>query len=101
MAITTTTLNGTDSVSTNHGCDGSTVTNTGSSDVFVNNIGVVRKGDINRSHRVSGRGCSVSHSVALTATSSTVFVNNKGVGRVGDAYGGETISSGSPTVFAG
>lgn len=92
---------GTDSVSTNHGCDGSTVTNAGSANVFVNNIGVVRQGDINRSHRVSGRGCSVSHAVPLSSCSSTVFVNNKGLGRKGDGYGGETITSGSSTVFAG
>ena len=36
---------GTDSVSTGHGCDSTTVTDQGSSDVFVNAIGAVRAGD--------------------------------------------------------
>jgi hypothetical protein len=92
---------GTDTVATNHGCDGTTTTLGGSGDVFANNIGVVRQGDVNTVHRYGGRGCSARHQVGLSGGSGTVFVNNKALGRVGDGYGGETISSGSPTVFAG
>jgi uncharacterized Zn-binding protein involved in type VI secretion len=91
---------GTDSIATNHGCDGSTVTAAGSGDVFVNNIGVVRVGDSNQTHRVGGRRCSVSHAVPLTSASPNVFANNKAIGRVGDSYSGETLTSGSPNVFA-
>ena len=36
---------GTDSISTGHGCDATTVTDQGSSDVFVNAIGAVRAGN--------------------------------------------------------
>lgn len=92
---------GTDSVATNHGCDGTTATLDGSTDVFVNNIGVVRQGDLNTEHRFGGRGCSSKHQVPLSTASATVFVNGKPIGRLGDAYGGETITSGSPNVFAG
>jgi uncharacterized Zn-binding protein involved in type VI secretion len=91
---------GVDSVATNHGCDGSTVTAAGSGDVFVNNIGVVRLGDNNQTHRVGGRRCSSQHSVPLSSASPNVFANNRAIGRVGDGYGGETISSGSGNVFA-
>jgi uncharacterized Zn-binding protein involved in type VI secretion len=93
--------NGVDSVSTNHGCDGSTSTSQGSSNVFANSIGVVRVGDLNQTHRVSGRNCSNSHAVPLSSGSPNVFANNKAVGRIGDVYGGsENITSGSPNVFA-
>lgn len=91
---------GVDSVATNHGCDGSTVTAAGSGDVFVNNIGVVRLGDNNQTHRVGGRRCSAKHSVPLSSASPNVFANGRAIGRLGDAYGGETISSGSGNVFA-
>jgi len=92
---------GTDSIATNHGCDGSTVTDQGSGDVFINNIGVVRLGDQNQSHRVSGRNCSVRHSVPLSSASPNVFANNLAIGRLGDKYGGtESLTSGSSNVFA-
>ena len=92
---------GTDSIATNHGCDFTTVTDQGSSDVFVNSIGAVRAGDLCATHTVpSGDSC-VPHTVALSSYSSTVFVNGKGVGRKGDAYNGHTLTSGSSTVFAG
>jgi uncharacterized Zn-binding protein involved in type VI secretion len=92
---------GTDSISTGHGCDTTTVTDQGSSDVFVNSIGAVRAGDLCQVHLIpSGDSC-VPHTVSLTSYSSTVFVNGKGVGRVGDAYSGHTLTSGSGNVFAG
>lgn len=99
--------NGVDKISTSHPCTPITVTNEGSSNVFVNNIGSVRLGDKQRSHTFGpnyhkGRPqCNVLHALSLTKASSTVFVNNKGMGRIGDKYGGETLISGSPNVFAG
>lgn len=88
-----------DSVKTNHGCDASTVMEQGSGDVFVNSIGVVRKGDVNQTHAFGGRGCSSKHQIALSDGSPTVFVNGKPIGRVGD--GSEALASGSPNVFSG
>lgn len=92
---------GADSVSTNHGCDSTTVTDECSTNVFVNSKGAVRKGDNTASHLIlSGLIC-ISHKVPLTTYSSSVFVNGKGIGRKGDSYSGETISSGSSNCFAG
>lgn len=90
----------TDDVETGHGCDAVTKTLECSGDVFINNIGVVRRGDLNQVHLYpSGEdGCS-SHQVPLTTFSVNVFVNYKNVGRVGDDYTGEVIVSGSPDVF--
>ena len=88
-----------DAVATNHGCDGSTTMAQGSSDVLINGIGAVRVGDLDTVHAFGGRGCSSRHQVALSAGSSSVFVNGRSLGRVGD--GAETLSSGSPNVFAG
>ena len=92
---------GSDTIATNHGCDSTTVTSEGSSDVFVNNIGAVRAGDLCEVHTVPSGPVCVPHVVSLTSFSSTVFVNNKGVGRLGDEYSGHTITSGSGNVFAG
>ena len=97
---------GTDSVSTSHVCTVVTVTDEGSSDVFVNNIGVVRQGDLNEAHSfgppyVKGNPtCGELHQVPLSSFSPTVFANNKNFVRIGDAYGSETIISGSSNVFA-
>jgi uncharacterized Zn-binding protein involved in type VI secretion len=88
-----------DAVATNHGCDGATTMAAGSGDVLANGIGVVRVGDVDNVHRFGGRNCSAQHQVALSAGSGTVFANGKAIGRVGD--GSETLSSGSPDVFAG
>ena len=93
--------NETDSVATNHGCDGTTVTKDGSEDVFVNSIGAVRAGDLTEVHTVPAGPACVPHQVPLTKFSSTVFVNGKGVGRKGDEYSGHTVTSGSSNVFAG
>jgi uncharacterized Zn-binding protein involved in type VI secretion len=87
-----------DSVTTNHGCDGSTTMAAGSSNVLINGIGAVRVGDVDTVHRFGGRNCSAQHAVALSAGSPTVFANGIAIGRVGD--GSETLASGSPNVFA-
>jgi uncharacterized Zn-binding protein involved in type VI secretion len=92
--------NGVDSINTNHGCDSTTVTDQGSSDVFANGVGIVRAGDACETHKFPDGDC-VPHTVSLSSFSNTVFVNGKGVGRVGDEYSGHTIISGSGNVFAG
>ena len=93
--------NGVDSVATGHGCDTVTVTDDGSSSVFVNGIGAVRAGDLCQVHLILAGDSCVPHTVPLTSFSSSVFVNGRGVGRVGDEYVGHTITSGSSNVFAG
>ena len=92
---------GTDSISTGHGCDATTVTDQGSSTVFVNSIGAVRAGDLCRVHLILVGDSCVPHTVPLTSYSGSVFVNSKGVGRQGDSYSGEVLTSGSGNVFAG
>jgi uncharacterized Zn-binding protein involved in type VI secretion len=92
---------GTDSVSTNHGCDATTVTDECSGNVFVNNKGAVRQGDNTQTHLVQSGLICVPHRVPLTTYSGSVFVNGKGIGRKGDSYSGETITSGSSDCFAG
>ena len=93
--------NGVDAVSINHAtCQGSTVTAAGSSNVFVNNIGVVRKDDVVESHTFAPPACP-SHAPGLVSFSTNVFVNSLNIGRLGDQYGcGASISSGSSNVFA-
>jgi uncharacterized Zn-binding protein involved in type VI secretion len=92
---------GTDSISTGHGCDATTVTAEGSSDVRVNSIGAVRAGDLCQVHLILIGDSCVPHTVPLTSYSGSVFVNSKGVGRQGDQYSGHTLTSGSGNVFAG
>jgi len=80
----------------------------GSSDVFVNGVGVVRFGDGMTPHP-DGDPCTpvpIPHAPSLSKGSSTVFANGKPMGRVGDKYNSDnhydhTIISGSSNVFAG
>ena len=75
----------------------------GSSDVFVNGIGISRQGDNNTGHLLPPNvpPCG-SHSAPITTGSTTVFVNGKGCGRVGDGITGCTsVAAGSSNVFAG
>ena len=73
----------------------------GSTNVFVNNIGVSRQGDLNTSHLLPGTPCP-SHAQPIAVGSTKVFVNGKGCGRVGDSITGCTsVAAGSSNVFAG
>ena len=73
----------------------------GSSNVFVNGIGVSRQGDNNTSHLLPGAPCPA-HSAPIASGSSTVKINGQGCGRVGDGISGCTsVAAGSPNVFAG
>ena len=99
---------GTDPVNTVHGATGgircnasptTVATSGGSSNVFVNGIGVVREGDAVASHN-NGSACST-HAPGLTSFSGNVKVNGKGIGRLNDTYGcGARITGGSSNVFA-
>lgn len=74
------------------------VSDKGSSNVFVNNIGVVRLGDAMKQHQ--GPDCAP-HAPTLSKGSPTVFANNKAIGRKDDPYGGDhPLSTGSDNVFA-
>jgi len=73
----------------------------GSSNVFVNSIGVSRQGDNNTGHLLPGDPCP-SHAAPITTGSTTVFINGKGCGRIGDGVTGCTsVAAGSSNVFAG
>jgi uncharacterized Zn-binding protein involved in type VI secretion len=74
-------------------------TNEGSSRVFSDGIGVVRRGDAMTTHPAPG--CAP-HAPTLDIGSTRVFVEGRGIGRLGDTYGGDhPITSGSARVFAG
>jgi uncharacterized Zn-binding protein involved in type VI secretion len=90
-----------DTISTGHGCDGTTTLTGPSSDVFVNGLGVERQGDPTVVHRLTGRNCGVTHTAAVNVGSGTVFVNGKPIARVGDSADAGSITSGSATVSAG
>jgi len=93
----------TDSVSspdgTGNNCASPTTqsTDAGSSDVFINGVGVVRDGDAMVSHPQPG--CTP-HAPTLDTFSPNVYADGKKIGRLGDAYSGHTITSGSSNVFA-
>ena len=73
----------------------------GSSTVFVNGIGVVRKDDPMIVHPFPGPPCCSIHAPKLSSFSSSVFANGLNLGRKGDVYSAHVISSGSSDVFAG
>ena len=80
----------------------------GSSDVFAEGTGVVRKDDAMKAH-ANGDPCvatAVNHTPTVSTFSSTVFVNGKNIARIGDKYNSESsqdheITTGATTVFAG
>jgi len=73
----------------------------GSSNVFVNGIGISRQGDVNTGHLLPPNvpPCA-GHVAPIASGSSTVKVNGKGCGRVGDATC-TSVAAGSSNVFAG
>ena len=77
----------------------------GSSNVFVNGIGVSRQGDSNTPHLkppFPPPDPCPTHAAGIASGSSTVKVNGKGCGRVGDSIAGCTaVATGSSNVFAG
>lgn len=74
---------------------------TGSTNVFVNGIGVSRQLDINTPHLLPGTPCPT-HVAPIETGSSTVKVNGRGCGRIGDSLLSCTfVATGSLNVFAG
>ena len=77
----------------------------GSTNVFVNGIGVSRQGDSNTPHLKPPFPPPIpcpTHAAGIASGSSTVKVNGKGCGRVGDSIAGCTaVATGSSNVFAG
>ena len=75
----------------------------GSTNVFVNGIGVSRQGDLNTAHLLPPNipPCPA-HAAGIAKGSLTVKVNGRGIGRVTDSISGCTsVASGSTNVFAG
>lgn len=85
-------------ICTGHGCYPPRANIGGSSNVFVNGLGMHRKGDKWVSH-CCGDSC---HESTTAEGSSSVFVNGLPVGRVGDPiHCGSAIGRGSSNVFCG
>ena len=73
----------------------------GSSNVFVNGIGISRQTDVNTVHKKPGVPCP-KHAKGITTGSNTVKINGLGCGRIGDSITGCTsVAEGSDNVFAG
>ena len=80
----------------------------GSSDVFAEGTGVVRKDDAMKAH-ANGDLCvatATNHAPTVSTHSATVFVKGKEIARIGDKYNSESsqdhkITTGATTVFAG
>lgn len=92
---------GSDTVSTGHKCTATTTTKVCSSNVFVNNKGVCRKGDTITVHTTKVGDSCVNHTAAINAGSGSVFVNGIAIARKDDSADAGKISSGSADVFAG
>lgn len=85
---------------TGHGSYPPRPSTSGSSNVFVNNIGAHRQGDSYAPH--SSRSPSPPHGSSLAAGSGTVYCNAVQLGRIGDPVAcGSAAAAGSGNVFAG
>jgi hypothetical protein len=78
----------------------------GSDNVFANNLGVNRVGDLWNPHTPNpndrhARDTDGSPDATNDIPNAVVFANNKGVARVGDKVEDDTIAGGSPNVFVG
>ena len=77
----------------------------GSTNVFVNGIGVSRQGDVNTPHLKPPFPPPIpcpTHAAGIAVGSLTVKINGLGCGRVGDSIAGCTaVATGSSNVFAG
>ena len=78
----------------------------GSSDVYANNLGVNRVGDLWAPHTPNpndnhAKDTDGSPDATNDIPDASVFANNKAVARVGDKVEADTIAGGSPDVFVG
>lgn len=92
-----------DRINTGHGCETTAPIAEGSSNVFVNSIGLSYQGAAIAPHTWPPDGglfC-VLHTAVIHAGSSSVFVNGIPVARVGDSADLGSVAEGSPNVFVG
>ena len=91
-----------DSLSTGHGCVGSTTLSTpGQSTVKANGILIARVGDPTVSHPFPPVPICVPHVANVNAGSGTVRVAGAFVARIGDSADAGAMTSGSSNVFSG
>lgn len=90
-----------DLINTGHGCDASAPIQDGSSNVFVNGIGMSYASAAIVPHLINSGNSCVVHQAWIISGSSSVFVNGLPVARVGDAADLGAVAQGSPNVFAG
>lgn len=70
-----------------------------SPDVFINNLGVSRRTDVNTGHLIPADVCPI-HQAPIAVGSTVTFANNLGVGRIGDGITSCTrVAQGSPDTF--
>jgi len=90
---------------TGHGPYKPRASTSGSGNVFVNGIAVVRNEIDTWAPHVGDKAYNGDPHPGEThntsSASGTVFANNKGIARIGDAVEGDTIAAGSTNVFAG
>ena len=90
-----------DSLSTGHGCVGTTTLNTpGQSTVFANSILIARVSDPTVSHPFPPLPPCAPHVANVNAGSPNVFVEGLAVARIGDSADSGNMTSGSGNVFA-
>ena len=92
-----------DSLSTGHGCTGSTTIADSNTDdtVRANDIPIIVVGAPTVSHPFPPNPPCAPHVANLNAGSSSVFINGIAVGRVGDSADAGAMTSGSSNVFVG
>ena len=92
-----------DSLSTGHGCTGTTTIASSNTDgsVKADNINIIVVGAPTVSHPVPPNPPCAPHVANLNAGSSSVFIQGIAVGRVGDSADAGAMTSGSPSVYAG
>jgi uncharacterized Zn-binding protein involved in type VI secretion len=92
-----------DSLSTGHGCVGSTTIDASNTNgkVKVNGIAAIVVGAPTVAHPFPPEPPCAPHVAALNAGSGTVKINGIAVGRIGDSADAGAMTSGSSNVFAG
>jgi len=92
-----------DSLSTGHGCTGSTTIASSNTDgsVKADNINIIVVGAPTVSHPFPPNPPCAPHVANLNAGSSSVYIQGIAVGRVGDSADAGAMTSGSPSVYAG
>ena len=92
-----------DSLSTGHGCTGTTTIDSANTDgtVHANGIDIIVVGAPTVSHPFPPDPPCAPHVANLNAGSSSVFINGIAVGRVGDSADAGAMTSGSSNVYVG